>query len=99
MITQDATRNTQHAPSTRKPAWRSALEGLAVLAITGVLILVLLEIGLRLFAPQIGQAVAGLFVADPATRYRLQPSARVPFHVGEVNVTYTTNSEGLREDH
>jgi hypothetical protein len=72
---------------------------LGVLAITGIMILGLLEIGLRLFSPQIGQAVAGLFVADPATRYRLQPDASVPFHVGEVNVTYTTNSEGLREDH
>ncbi len=85
------------APAARKPAWRSLLEVLGVLAVTGVLVLVLLEIGLRLFAPQIGTAVAGLFTPDPATRYRMQPNASVPFHVGEINVTYTTNAQGLRE--
>src|SRR5690349_10948436 len=100
MMTQDATRDTQHAtPAPRKPAWRGALEVLLVLAITGAMILVLLEIGLRLFAPQISQAVAGLFTPDPATRYRLKPDANVPFHVGEINVTYTANNQGLREDH
>ncbi|HMA33459.1 MAG TPA: GDSL-type esterase/lipase family protein [Chloroflexia bacterium] len=83
----------------RKSPWRTAGEILAVLAITGVLVGVLLEISLRLFAPQISSPIPGLFVADAATRYRLKPNVRIPYHFGDINTVYTTNDQGLREDH
>jgi hypothetical protein len=83
----------------RRSGLRVLGQTLAVLAITGILIIALLEIGLRLFAPQITPPITGLFVADPATAYRLAPGARVPYRFAEGNTTFDINSQGLREDH
>jgi hypothetical protein len=93
----------------RRGVWA---ENLAVAVITLLLIFVLLEIGLRLFAPQIVpdtlagapqvqiDLFAGLYVADPATTYRNTPGARIPYQYGdEINTNYNVNSQGLREDH
>ncbi|MDQ2809409.1 MAG: SGNH/GDSL hydrolase family protein [Chloroflexota bacterium] len=89
---------TQPAPA-RKGRGRALAEGLLVLAITLGLMLGLLEIGLRLFAPQIVPPLGGLFIADPATAYRLKPDVRVPFRFAEGSPVFSTNSQGLREDH
>lgn len=80
-----------------KSGLRKLGEGLAVLAITGVMLLVLLEIGLRVFAPQIVPPLGGLFVADPATGYRLKPNVQVPFRFAEGSTVFVTNDQGLRE--
>ncbi len=90
--------HTQPAP-TRKGRGRAVAEGLLVLAITLALMLGLLEIGLRLFAPQIVPPLGGLFIADPATAYRLKPDVRVPFRFAEGSPVFSTNNQGLREDH
>jgi hypothetical protein len=81
-------------------------------AITAALTVALLEIGLRLFAPQITAegTVRGpeirpdpftdLFVGDPATTYRNAPGARIPFQqFDEIDTIFAINSQGLREDH
>src|SRR5438552_3204684 len=83
----------------RKSFWRRIGPPLGSLAITGVLILGLLEIALRLFAPQIVPPISGLFVADPAAAYRLKPGAQVPFRFAEGSTTFAVNAQGLREDH
>ena len=90
--------NTPSAPA-RKGRGRTLAEGLLVLAITLVLMLGLLEIGLRLFAPQIVPPLGGLFVADPVTAYRLKPNVQVPFRFAEGSPVFITNDQGLREDH
>ncbi|HMA34042.1 MAG TPA: GDSL-type esterase/lipase family protein [Chloroflexia bacterium] len=83
----------------RKSRGRVAGEGLAVLAITLLLVGGLLEGALRLFAPQIAAPITGLFVADPATAYRLQPGAQVVYRFAEGSPTFAVNAQGLREDH
>jgi len=90
--------HTQPAPA-RKGRGRALAEGLLVLAITGALLLGLLEIGLRLFAPQIVPPLGGLFIADSTTAYRLKPDVRVPFRFAEGSPVFITNNQGLREDH
>src|SRR5690349_10583986 len=87
------------APAQRKSPLRAVGQVVAVLAITLGLILALLEVGLRLFAPQIVPPITGLFTADPATAYRLAPGARVPFRFAEGSTTFAVNSQGLRADH
>jgi SGNH hydrolase-like domain, acetyltransferase AlgX len=87
------------APVPRKSPLRAVGQVVAVLAITLGLILALLEVGLRLFAPQIVPPITGLFTADPATAYRLAPGARVPFRFAEGSTTFVINSQGLRADH
>lgn len=87
------------APVPRPSRARAVVQVFAVLAITLVLILALLEVGLRLFAPQIVPPITGLFTADPATAYRLAPGARVPFRFAEGNTTFAINNQGLRADH
>lgn len=87
------------APAPRKAPLRAVGQVVAVLAITLGLILALLEVGLRLFAPQIVPPITGLFTADPVTAYRLAPGARVPFRFAEGSITFAINSQGLRADH
>ena len=70
--------------------------------ITLALTLGLLEIGLRLFAPQISpemryEVLAGLFTNDAATGYRNAPGAQVRQHDSETDTTYDINAQGLRE--
>jgi hypothetical protein len=77
---------------------------LLVVAITGALTLVLLEVALRLFAPQIGpemgaNQITGLFVADPQTVYRNAPGAQIPHRAAEIDTVYRINAQGLRETH
>ncbi len=89
------------APSRKSAVWRVG-EGLAIVVITGVLTLVLLEIGLRLFAPQIGpemrgDPLRGLYTLDLATTYRNKPGAHVDFQMQEAASTFDINSQGLRE--
>ncbi len=97
-MAEQPTQTTQPA-SARKGRGRAVAEWLAVLAITLVLVLGLLELGLRLFAPQIVPPLDGLFIADPATAYRLKPDVRVPFRFAEGSPVFITNDQGLREDH
>lgn len=86
------------APAPAPKSWARRLgEGLAVLAITLLLIAGLLEIGLRLFVPQIVPPIIGLFVADPATAYRLAPGARVGFRFAEGSTTFAINAQSLRD--
>lgn len=88
------------------PARRSRLralgESLLVAAITLALIAGLLELGLRLFVPQVSpemqsEALRGFYVADPQTVYRNAPNARASFRLAEASVTFATNGQGLRE--
>jgi lysophospholipase L1-like esterase len=79
-------------------------EALLVTAICGAMTFVLLEIALRLFAPQYStemqhDMIAGLWTPDPAAQYRNNPGAHIAYRDGEVNDTYVINSQGLREDH
>ena len=83
---------------------RALRDLLAITAITGLLSLGLLELALRLFAPQYSpemrqDILAGLYAADPATAYRLAPGARVPLKFDDIDTVYATNAQGLREDH
>src|SRR5207237_10271225 len=78
-------------PAARRPWAHQIRDGITVLAVTAGLTVALLEIGLRVFAPQITDTgiVRGpevrpdpftdLFVGDPATTYRNAPGARIPF--------------------
>ncbi|HUS14974.1 MAG TPA: hypothetical protein VM536_08135 [Chloroflexia bacterium] len=100
------------APAAPAPTRAQRLrEGAGVVALTVLLIVGLLEIGLRLFAPQItndgtvrGPEVrpdlfTGLFVGDPAATYRNTPGFRLPFQqFDEIDTTFTINQQGLRED-
>ncbi|HUS14626.1 MAG TPA: GDSL-type esterase/lipase family protein [Chloroflexia bacterium] len=76
---------------------------MAIAAITLLLTLTLLEVGLRLFAPQYsaeGRAAIldGLLVPDPATGYRNAPGARVHHRYDEIDAWYQINAQGLREN-
>src|SRR3954453_8261121 len=75
---------------------KGLLQNLLVVAITLVLIAVFLEVGLRLFAPQIVYSLSGLFVSDPQAGYRLQPSATVHYRSSEADVTFHTDEMGMR---
>ncbi len=75
----------------------------AVVGITAVLTALLLEGGLRLFAPQYGPemlraALSGLYIPDPAAGYRNAPGAHVVYDYGELHAVYDINAQGLRED-
>lgn len=79
-------------------------EAVLVAAICLVMTFVLLEIALRLVAPQYStemqhDMIAGLWTPDAAAQYRNNPGAHIYYHDGEVNDTYIINSQGLREDH
>src|SRR4051794_2776477 len=86
-----------------KARWRTAGEAALGGGITGALTPGLLEIALRLFAPQVGpemqvDVLHGLFVPDPAAVYRNGPGAHVPFQFGEFHTSVTINAQGLRAD-
>jgi hypothetical protein len=72
------------------------LQGILVILITLVLIAVLLEIGLRFFAPQIVPPLSGLFRPDPVAGYSLRPAVSVHYRSSEADVTFHTNSVGER---
>lgn len=87
-----------------KPFYRKALEVVGVLVITGAMTLILLEIGLRLFAPQSGPEMRNatlltLYTPDPVVGYRNASNANTTFRLDESTTQLTTNSQGLREDH
>jgi lysophospholipase L1-like esterase len=85
-------------PARRTPL-RAARDSLLVLAITIGLTLGLLEIGLRLVAPQIPPWIgAGLYVPDRAARYRNAPHAAIPYDSHEIHTVYRINGQGLRAD-
>ena len=86
------------AASPPRRRWpRIVRETLAVVAITLMFTLALLEIGLRLFASQIQVPVSrALFVNDPAARFRNLPGARIEHDTPEFQVLYTINNQGLR---
>src|SRR4051794_22491639 len=75
---------------------KGLLQNLLVVAITLVLIAVFLEVGLRLFAPQIVSPLSGLFVSDPQTGYRLRPAVAVHYRSSEADVTFHTDEMGMR---
>src|SRR5207237_10025364 len=88
----------------RKSLLRRALDLVAVVAITLVMTLVLLEIGLRLFAPQFSpemraEFTRGIFVRDPLTGFRNLPNLNTDFPLAESHTRLVINSQGLREDH
>ncbi len=79
-------------------------EALLVTAICFAMTFVLLEIALRLLAPQYStemqhDMIAGLWTPDPTAQYRNNPGAHISYRDGEVNDNYVINSQGLREDH
>lgn len=97
-------------PRPAAPWGRRLRDAATSAAITLGLIVVFLEVGLRMFAPQItdtGQVrgpevrpdlFAGLFVGDPATTYRNTPGAHIPFQqFDEINTVFDINAQGLRE--
>ena len=80
-------------PSCLSVLWQTAL----VTLITLTLVAIFLEIGLRLFAPQITQSISGLFQPDPAAGYRLRSNVSVPYRSSEANVTFNTGDDpGMR---
>ncbi|MGI8586237.1 MAG: SGNH/GDSL hydrolase family protein [Chloroflexia bacterium] len=100
MSSQTAQADTPAAPApapARKSRLRALAQALLVVAITAILILGLLEVALRIFAPQIVPPLGGLFVADKDTSYRLKPGAQVAFRFAEGDTTFDINSQGLRE--
>lgn len=73
------------------------LQTLLIIAITVALILVFLEIGLRLFAPQIVAPLSGLFQPDPQAGYRLRSNVSVHYRSSEADVTFHTGGDpGMR---
>lgn len=85
-------------------AWPRILrDTLLVVTLTAGLTLALLEVGLRLFAPQISPEMRadqldGLFVSDPTTGNRNAPGAHIPFRYDEFDTSFDINAQGLRED-
>ncbi len=85
------------SPSARKGRVRAIFQVLAVVAITLVFTLGLLEGALRLFAPQITQPVTrDMFDIDRGARFRNKAGASVVHDSGELHATYTINSQGVR---
>lgn len=87
----------------RKSRLRVIGQALGVLVATLLMTLVLLEIGLRLFAPQFSpemraETTKGLFTEDPATTYRTLPGLKTQFRLAESVTTLNINSRGLREE-
>src|SRR4051812_12575601 len=86
-----------YASPQRKPSrLMGLLQNLLVVAITLALIGIFLEIGLRIFAPQIVPPLSGLFAPDNKAGYRLRPSVTVPYRSSEANVTFHTDEAGMR---
>ncbi|HUS14522.1 MAG TPA: hypothetical protein VM536_05825, partial [Chloroflexia bacterium] len=84
----------------RRSLLRGLRDALLVTLITLGLTLSLLEVALRLFAPQIPVGIANnLYTPDPAAHYRLAPGAAVRFDSAEIHTDYRVNSQGVREDH
>jgi lysophospholipase L1-like esterase len=81
----------------RRSLLSGLLQNLLVLLITFVLIAVFLEIGLRLFAPQVQESLSGLFTPDTAAGYRLRSDVSVHYRSPEADVTFNTEgTAGLR---
>src|SRR3954462_713830 len=73
------------------------LQAILIILITLVLIVFFLEIGLRLFAPQIVPPLSGLFQSDPQAGYRLRSDASVHYRSSEADVTFHTGADpGMR---
>jgi hypothetical protein len=84
-------------PPARKGRVRANFQVLAVVAITLIFTVGLLEGALRLFAPQITQPVTrDMFDIDRGARFRNKPGASVVHDSGELHATYTINSQGVR---
>lgn len=73
------------------------LKNLGLSACTTFLFLVLMEILLRVFAPQIMQRCEGLYVPDEKTVFALAPNFRGSQVGRNFNVAIETNSKGLRD--
>ena len=97
------------APLTARPVGRRPGRGpsrlrrlgqtMLVLLITTAMTLGLLELALRLFAPQLQVAVnPALFVSDAETKVRNAPGVTILHESPEFHVTYRINAQGLRED-
>src|SRR5437588_8348739 len=72
-------------------------QNLLIVLITLALIAIFLEIGLRLFAPQIVAPLSGLFTPDPQAGYRLRSNATVHYRSSEADVTFHTGGDpGMR---
>ncbi|MDQ2806074.1 MAG: GDSL-type esterase/lipase family protein [Chloroflexota bacterium] len=87
------------APARRPSRLHRLVQGLAVLLITIAMTLILLEIALRLFAPQLQVAVnPALFMSDAETKVRNAPGVTIQHDTPEFHVTYQINAQGLRAD-
>ena len=85
-------------PNAKKSSFIGGLlQTLLILLITLTLVAVFLEIGLRIFAPQIVNPLSGLFQPDTAAGYRLRPNVAVHYRSSEADVTFHTNEAGLRD--
>jgi lysophospholipase L1-like esterase len=81
----------------RSSCLSALLQTALVALITLALVAVFLEIGLRLFAPQVTQSISGLFQSDEAAGYRLRSNVSVPYRSSEANVTFHTGEDpGMR---
>ncbi len=104
VVSQTTPQSAIRNPQSRKSRLRVTMRTLAVLVVTMVMTLVLLEIGLRHFAPQFSpemraELTKGIFTSDPATTYRTMSGLNKEFHIAESDTMLVINSQGLREDH
>jgi hypothetical protein len=100
-----AAKREERESGTARRSWGKTLLNVAgVGAVTLAMTLGLLEIGLRLFAPQSSPEMRtdiwnNLFVSDPNAIYRNIPGLNTTFMIDESTTRWAINGQGLREDH